>query len=1131
MITDRTYISVDEVRNRSGRLLNEEGIPKNLPLDYEYVLKSIKDKNIDESSIVENYIKSYSDYNNCNSEWLSLFYFTESVRAISDKYYRKAINTISENVIPNSSNLPNIKDAISKLIIPDEDKSMLEQRINVMETCDRLIHNYNMIGNRFNLEEFTKGLELAADISSVDINPIAEQFCGLIDTYNMPLRKKVATCLETGIYINEMHGDTKRNRELVTSIVEYFIGENPAISDRDYKSIVNTLESNPFISNSDILGVNYLLEADGNTFKNKLESLANASKGEVKSTIIKIANCKVVSAVKGIIKAVIGLILSSFVLAGTIAFTEVMILIAAVFGLLLTIAASPSVVISCIRKEIEKSEENIKKANNPEITKRYNKVYVYVRDTTNSVENSKDQTAKAAALLDEALETAGVPEDMETKEEDTNTLEEEYAFLGSINDICNKGLSVTNESENYADSNDVKDLIKRYKADQDKSMPKLKKIITRAFSKNPKAIIDELPDILELIRFCCIGSTLAIPAIGPGVALVTFVAERFITITIKREETDRVIKYFKKEKTKVENKLSNTKNQDKKEDLEKYSKCLDKCIDKLEDYRDKLYSEKELDARYDIDEATISNSVSERISLDQLFNGGLMSQLSKAVSRASQIIKNELIRNNLTKFVYNEYEINQVPIAKYLNDIGQQEFIAYYITPGGMIDIPIGKIYAVELEPNPKPKLTQSQELYMLSIDICDMINNYIEWGFIATSYLLDNKIVFTLNYIRCVETNPIKMEMESSITESALNLIAQAEFGADWVEDMGVLESDSIVDDLIEHIDIIIDDDTIDEIAETLVDACLDYSKFCDYLKDYQYSFDDTCHPCCSAEKLDDAIYTLQDRIDKGECEQSSFQSIYQLEATEILREVVNEAKDIKKSGKKQNKGSKEILKNAKKKVSTNPKPKKTKKSSKGKGKDLKSMVDDVGKKASKTVDNIKKDIDKKAKERVPLGTTVKLAGKAVATKVKDLSNKEKEISRTIDAYSDTIIKKTKDAMVSNKRESIIKGSVVPSFSKMIKSAAALGVVGAVTNPVVAAIGAVGGLATSKYLTEKERKILLEEIEVELKVVEEQIDKYKDNPAKYRQLLTYQRKLQRESQRIRYGIKIKGKDVPNPEM
>ena len=77
--------------------------------------------------------------------------------------------------------------------------------------------------------------------------------------------------------------------------------------------------------------------------------------------------------------------------------------------------------------------------------------------------------------------------------------------------------------------------------------------------------------------------------------------------------------------------------------------------------------------------------------------------------------------------------------------------------------------------------------------------------------------------------------------------------------------------------------------------------------------------------------------------------------------------------------------------------------------------------------------------------------------------------------------------------------------------------------NPGVAAIIALGSFALSKHVTNKERMIILDEIETELEVVEKEIQAAErdEDMKKYRALLQYKKNLQRQYQRIRYNVKL----------
>lgn len=161
---------------------------------------------------------------------------------------------------------------------------------------------------------------------------------------------------------------------------------------------------------------------------------------------------------------------------------------------------------------------------------------------------------------------------------------------------------------------------------------------------------------------------------------------------------------------------------------------------------------------------------------------------------------------------------------------------------------------------------------------------------------------------------------------------------------------------------------------------------------------------------------------------------------------------------------------------------------------------------------------------------TTLKLLLQNAKAKMKDLSTKEKSISQSIDAHASGFVNSLEKAMTSDRREAIIKGSIIPSFSKCLKGAILLSGVGVFFGPMPAIITALGGFACSTALNAKEKKLIYDEIETELKVVEKQIEIAQNDGDmnQYRFLLNYQKKLTREHQRIKYGLKVSGRDIPS---
>lgn len=151
----------------------------------------------------------------------------------------------------------------------------------------------------------------------------------------------------------------------------------------------------------------------------------------------------------------------------------------------------------------------------------------------------------------------------------------------------------------------------------------------------------------------------------------------------------------------------------------------------------------------------------------------------------------------------------------------------------------------------------------------------------------------------------------------------------------------------------------------------------------------------------------------------------------------------------------------------------------------------------------------------------------KKTASKFKD---KEKQISNSIDVSVNNVSKGIETSLMNNNREAVIKGKILPSASKCIKIACTMGVAWAI-NPAIAVIVAIGGLACNKKLRAKERQLVLDDIEIELKMCERYIRQAEEEGdlKKVRQLEIIQRNLLRQQQRIKYKMHVMYKQhVPN---
>lgn len=159
----------------------------------------------------------------------------------------------------------------------------------------------------------------------------------------------------------------------------------------------------------------------------------------------------------------------------------------------------------------------------------------------------------------------------------------------------------------------------------------------------------------------------------------------------------------------------------------------------------------------------------------------------------------------------------------------------------------------------------------------------------------------------------------------------------------------------------------------------------------------------------------------------------------------------------------------------------------------------------------------------------SVQLAWQGIKSKAKSLSAKQKEMTRDMDMSFNGFMRSMKKALTGDRREQIIRGEVCPSLSKIINGSIALIVSGVVTGSLaVPAIGAFAWLALSKHVTNKEVGMIVDEIDIELKVLDREVQKAENSgsSSKYRKLLTIQKKLLRERQRIQYKYALGGKSI-----
>ena len=162
----------------------------------------------------------------------------------------------------------------------------------------------------------------------------------------------------------------------------------------------------------------------------------------------------------------------------------------------------------------------------------------------------------------------------------------------------------------------------------------------------------------------------------------------------------------------------------------------------------------------------------------------------------------------------------------------------------------------------------------------------------------------------------------------------------------------------------------------------------------------------------------------------------------------------------------------------------------------------------------------------------SLKLASEKIKKALQKMSDKDREISEKIDVGVNNVKKSAERALEADNREAVIKGSVLPSASKLVKLAIANASLGILIDPVVAVIGTLGYLAMSKVTKEKQRRAILDEIEIELKMCQKYIDlaESKNDLKALKKLYTIQRNLERQRAKIKFNLQIKGEKYKEPD-
>lgn len=754
---------------------------------------------------------------------------------VSKSYGTKVARYIAENIIPGVKSPKDAFFMVEHSTLPEDQRDIIKESIDNYSASIRISNNQERIDRRFDFSKYIRERSRFEDQSDTIL-----ELCSLIDTFNMSPGVKMIVSLENILYSYYTNGISVDPSTVAETVTEYFLTRESSISDKDYSDYNWVLNNTNLYDQSKMKPLSRaVMENAGGYYSNKFFSIAEDD----------MVPASIKEKINGFHENV----------------TEEKCI------------DYMSAIGECIKTEYPSTD-----------TRALLYESVDLLPLAFGIDEGFINIERDVHLDDEDRKECTVKDDIIPEEEPI--IEKDWG-----SDIYDKEAleNAFKESTEYADSKDITDLLVKFKAEQDKSPSKFKNFIYKLHARKPEDIIDGMPNIFGAVRAIFIIGVTTVTPLGPIFGAIAALVDWFLSKKINDDQTEKLLRYLRNEKSTLKKKAEKTSNDKKKQEIEDYIKCLDKCISEVEDYADTISDEDHSDM-----------------------------------------------------------------------DSGDDD-------------------------------------------DDFDFDMDFESCTF-ATGVILESAN-------RIIDFH--KKGMPGKNLHETFNILAEHHLFTDFVE---VANYSSI--------DIGLFAEAVDQSKKIVKD-----------------------NP------------KLVTEITSGVERAKSFNNEKLSTPNRILAEAI----------------------------------------------------------ADETVTKV-------VSEKFNLNT-IKLAIQDGKAKLKDLNTKQKSFWQTVDAQASGMTKSMEKALTSDRREAIIKGNIIPSFSKCIKGGIALAGLGIVCGPAVAAIGAVGAFAASKALNYKEKKLIYDEIDTELKVVERQIEiaQNEGDMNQYRFLLNYQKKLTREYQRIKYGMKAQGRDIP----
>ena len=452
-------------------------------------------------------------------------------------------------------------------------ENMLEEATKLV-SIDRILENYNRISKRFNIDRIIQ--------ENTVINGVVDtviELCNLIDTYDMPVKARYNTCLETCWYGFHKNSFEFNESELVTAVTDYYMAHG-----KNGKACAGILEASTVFDKDDYMGDMEVLteeEPEDEAIKESTTLHEIEFKNDKGEEVPKV--CPKCGSKVGVFLRGEPVFLCSNKdcekYFGTVPFTEA------------KLSAAD-------RAKIKDSDYGI-----PSKRKYPMPDESHVRSAIQMFNHvDKEDEAELARNIKKKIKKYGMSVDV-GKDNRFSKYYEAAEETGTIRSEIREAVTGNTGYTYFSEDVDFNKILNDFKASNDeKKESKLKALVTKLYSKDVENIVEGTPNLLSYIRTIFILGTFAIPVVGPIVGIITFIADRFIALHMDRKNTEKMRQAFQAEIRATNKKLESTTNEETKGRLEEYKKALTDAYEKIDKYYEDLLSDEELDKKYDEDD-------------------------------------------------------------------------------------------------------------------------------------------------------------------------------------------------------------------------------------------------------------------------------------------------------------------------------------------------------------------------------------------------------------------------------------------------------------------------------------------------------------------------------------------------